>query len=46
VMELNGADVRALVPLGATVFVLSVAAQYRHAMRAFRRLNRALRTDL
>ena len=46
VMELIGADVRVLVPLGATVFVFTVVAQYRRAMRAFRRLNRALRTDL
>jgi hypothetical protein len=46
-VELSGADVRVLIPLGAIVFVLSVGAQYRHAMRAFRRLNRALgsRTD-
>lgn len=41
-VELSGADVRVLIPLGAIVFVLSVGAQYRHAMRAFRRLNRAL----
>ena len=40
-VELIGADVRVLIPLGAIVFLLSVIAQYRHAMRAFRGLNPA-----
>jgi hypothetical protein len=40
VAQLIGADFRVLVPLGGIVFLLSVVVQYRHAMRAWRRLNR------
>jgi hypothetical protein len=45
-VQLAGADARVLIPLGAIVFLLSVAAQFRHAMRAWIRLHRALESKM